>query len=47
MAEQLAAEKDDREKAALAEQLKKIEDSIRTIEKSINIVDILEKTEGK
>lgn len=47
VAEQLAAEKDDREKAALAEQLKKIEDSIRTIEKSINIVDILEKTEGK
>ena len=47
VAEQISAEKDEQEKAALAEQLKKIEDSIKTIEKSINIVDILEKSEGK
>ncbi|HPI92088.1 MAG TPA: hypothetical protein PLT09_03130 [Deltaproteobacteria bacterium] len=45
--EQISAEKDDQEKKGLTEQLKKIEDSIKTIEKNINIVDILEKAEGK
>lgn len=45
--EQISAEKDDQEKKGLTEQLKKIEDSIKTIENNINIVDILEKAEGK
>ena len=47
VADQLAIEKDEQEKAGLAEQLKKIESSIKTIDKSINIVSILEHVEGK
>ena len=45
--DQLAMEKDEKEKASLAEQLKKIETSIKTIDESINIVAILEHAEGK
>ena len=47
VADQLAIEKDEQEKAGLAEQMKKIESSIRTIDESINIVSILEHVEGK
>lgn len=47
VSEQLSVEKDEQERASLAEQLKKIEDSIKTIEKSINIVEILDRVEGK
>ena len=47
VADQLAIEKDEQEKAGLADQLKKIESSIKTIDKSINIVSILEHVEGK
>jgi hypothetical protein len=42
--DQLANEKDEKEKAELAEQLKKIETSIKTIDESINVVAILEHT---
>jgi len=45
--DQLAIEKDEKEKTGLAEQLKKIETSIKTIDESINIVAILEHAEGK
>lgn len=47
VAGQIPAEQDEQEQAALAEQLRKIEDSIRTIEQGISIVDIIEKAEGK
>ncbi len=44
--DQVASEKNDQEKTALSEQLKKIDSSIKTIEGSINIVSILERVEG-
>jgi hypothetical protein len=44
--DQLAVEKHEQEKAGLAEQLKNIESSIKTIDNSINIVAILEHVEG-
>ncbi|MCU0576271.1 MAG: hypothetical protein MUD15_05530 [Desulfobacterota bacterium] len=47
VARQISVERDEQEKAGLAEQLKKIEESIKTIDRSIHIVDILEKVEGK
>ena len=47
VADQLAIEKDEQEKAGLADQLEKIESSIKTINESINIVSILEHVEGK
>jgi hypothetical protein len=47
VARQISVERDEQEKAGLAEQLKKIEESIKTIDKGIHIVDILEKVEGK
>jgi len=45
VADQLASEKNEQEKALLAEQLKKIESSIKTIDESINIVSILERVQ--
>jgi len=47
VAKQLAAEKDEKEKDVLAQELKQIEASIKTIDGSINIVDILEKVEAR
>lgn len=44
---QLAGERDEQEKARLAEQLQKIEASIKTIEESVHIVEILEKVGAK
>ena len=44
--DQLAVEKHEQEKAGLAEQLKNIESSIKTIDNSINIVGILEQVEA-
>jgi hypothetical protein len=45
--DQLAIEKHEQEKAGLAEQLKNIESSIKTIDNSINIVAILEHVGGQ
>ncbi|HVN72090.1 MAG TPA: hypothetical protein VMU10_08725 [Desulfomonilia bacterium] len=45
--DQLAVEKDEQEKTSLAEQLKKIEASIKTVDESISIMSILEHVEGK
>jgi hypothetical protein len=44
--DQFAVEKHEQEKAGLAEQLKNIESSIKTIDNSINIVGILEQVEA-
>jgi hypothetical protein len=45
--DQIAQETDEKEKAGLKEQVKKIDSSIRTIEENIKIVDILENLDGK
>jgi len=47
VAEQLASEKDEQERAALSDQLKKIESSLTSIDASIDVVGIIERTEGK